>query len=108
MNKLCRSLGILVVASLLWLGPVHATSISTDQSDVWNAANESGWAAEFVHRGSTIFAVIYVYSTTGAAIWYSAALEISGAGAAVSWTGDLYVRLKEPWFGLALFQSVTP
>ena len=103
MNKLCRSLGILVVASLLWLGPVHATSTSTDQSDVWNAANESGWAAEFVHRGSTIFAVIYVYSTTGAPIWYSAALEISGAGVAVSWTGDLYVALEGPWFGLALF-----
>ena len=80
MNKVRRALGAGLVVSMLWVGPTHATSFSTDQSDIWNAANEAGWAAEFVHRGSTIFAVIYVYSPTGAPLWYSAALEFTGQG----------------------------
>jgi len=58
MNRLCHALGAILVATVLSIGPARATSTSTDQSDIWNAANESGWAAEFVHRGSAIFAVI--------------------------------------------------
>jgi len=103
MNNVRRALGACLVASLLWIGPTHATSFTTDQSDIWNAANESGWAAEFVHRGSTIFAVIYVYTPTGSPIWYSAALEFAGGGAVFSWSGDLYVAAEGPWFGLDPF-----
>lgn len=94
----CRALSALLVASLLWIGPARATSFSTDQSDVWNAANESGWAAEFVQRGSAIFAVIYVYNPSGYPWWYSATLEWTGGNGVYSWSGDLYVT-SGPWFG---------
>ena len=57
MKNLCRVLGALLTAAFLCVGTVRATSFSTDQSDIWNAVNEPGWAAEFVHRGSAIFAV---------------------------------------------------
>jgi hypothetical protein len=69
MNNLRRALGALLVAALPAIGPARATSFSTDQSDIWNAINESGWAAEFVHRGSAIFAVIYVYNGSGYPFW---------------------------------------
>src|SRR5262249_15809165 len=41
-----------LVAALVCSSPARATSFTTDQSDIWSAANESGWAAEFVQRGS--------------------------------------------------------
>ena len=99
MKKLCRAVGALLAAALLSIGTVRATSFTTDQSDIWNAVNEPGWAAEFVNRGTTIFAVIYVYDQTMTPIWYSATLEFAGNG---SWSGDLY-QTSGPWFGTVPF-----
>jgi hypothetical protein len=104
-NKLCRSLGALLVAALLCISPARATSFTTDQSDIYNAVGESGWAAEFVQRGSTIFAVIYVYDQGTNPFWYSATLEFAGTGpGTLSWSGDLYAT-KGPWFGTVPFNS---
>jgi hypothetical protein len=105
MNQLRRALGALLSAVLLSCGPVRATSFTTDQSDIYNAVGESGWAAEFVQRGSTIFAVIYVYDQGTNPFWYSATLEFAGSGpGALSWSGDLYAT-KGPWFGTIPFNS---
>ena len=97
-NTPSRALGALLVASLLWIGPVRATSFTTDQSDIWGAANESGWAAEFVQRGSAIFAVIYVYNASGYASWYSAHARMERRGRRSLVDRDLYLT-SGPWFG---------
>ena len=97
-NTPSRALGALLVASLLWIGPVRATSFTTDQSDIWGAANESGWAAEFVQRGSAIFAVIYVYNASGYASWYSAHARMERRGRRSLVGRDLYLT-SGPWFG---------
>jgi hypothetical protein len=105
MTNVRRTLGALFFAALLGISPARATSFTTDQSDIYNATGESGWAAEFVHRGSTIFAVIYVYDPSTNPTWYSATLEFVAAGAGtLSWSGDLYAT-KGPWFGTVPFNS---
>ena len=69
MNELCRAFYACLVASVMFVGSVRATSFSTDQSDIYNALNEAGWAVEFVQRGSAIFAVLYVYDQSGNPVW---------------------------------------
>ncbi len=49
---------LLAIASAL--SPVWATSFTTDQSDLWWNPNESEWGMQLVHRGSVIFATMFV------------------------------------------------
>src|SRR5262252_6155242 len=105
MNNVRRTLGALLVTALLFIGPTRATSFTTDQSDIYNAIGEPGWAAEFVQRGSTIFAVIYVYDQATDPFWYSATLElVAAAPGSIVWSGDL-LATKGPWFGTVPFNS---
>jgi hypothetical protein len=92
----------LLVIATLFSAPVAATSFSTDQSDVWNAIGEPGWAIQLVQRGSTIFATMYVYGPSTQATFYSAALEATATQ--FTWSGDL-IATTGPWFGTTPFNS---
>jgi hypothetical protein len=84
----------------LWTcaGPASATSFSNDQSDIWWNANESGWGIQFVQRGNTIFATMFVYDAAGNPTWYVAAMTGSKPNGVLTFTGDLYSSYG-PWFG---------
>lgn len=84
------------------MGAASAASYSTDQSDLWWVATESGWGIQFVQRGSTIFATMFVYDAAGAPTWYTATLSASG----MTWSGDLYAT-RGPWFGTTPFDPGT-
>ena len=101
MKYLRRTFGMLLFAALVCINPARATSMSTDQSDFWNAVGEPGWAAQFVQRGSAIVAVIYVYDQSGNPVWYSATLEWEDNNT-VRWGGDLY-ETQGPWFAITPF-----
>jgi hypothetical protein len=90
---------VLAAASMLVL-PAHASSYSTDQSDLWwtdPPGSESGWGIQLVQRSSTIFATMFIYGTTGAPTWYVATMTPIVNGGFV-WSGDLY-STTGPWFG---------
>jgi hypothetical protein len=99
-----RALRLLLASSLLALSllaaTASATSYSTDQSDLWFIPTESGWGIQFVQRGSTIFATMFVYDAAGNPIWYVATMSTIGDG--ITWTGDLFVG-QGPWFGNPVF-----
>src|SRR5690349_841260 len=87
-----RVFGVLLIAlglaaSVLGATVVRATAFTTDQSDVWNADGEPGWAIQLVQRAGTIFATMYVYGPSSQATFYSAALEPQAAS--FTWSGDL-------------------
>ena len=81
--------------------PAWATSVTTDQSDLWWVPTESGWGIQFVQRDSIIFATMFVYDPTNVPIWYTATLDYRGD---FIWTGDLYLT-NGPWFGTVPFNS---
>ena len=101
--RLCRLVVVVVVAELSLTAPAGGTAFTTDQSDIWSAAGEDGWAIQFIQRGSAIFATMYVYDASTNPIWYTATLE-SDATNPFLWTGDLYVA-HGPWFGAVPFNS---
>lgn len=85
-----------LVALSLFTGWASATSYSTDQSDLWYIAAESGWGIQLVQRGNTIFFTMFVYDPTGKPIWYVGTILPNGT--ALTWAGDMYVT-SGPWLG---------
>ena len=97
-----KSIRVVLVAVVLMASgvvtPAWATSWSNDQSDLWWNSGENGWGIQFVHRGSTIFATMFVYDAMGNPTWYVATMEGTKATGVVTFTGDLY-GTHGPWFG---------
>lgn len=93
-------ISLVLTAATLYGAAVRATAFTTDQSDVWSANGEPGWAIQLVQRGNAIFATMYVYGPSGQATFYTATLEAQSAQ--FTWSGDL-IATTGPWFGTTPF-----
>ena len=99
-------LAVSCLPALALAPPAFGTAFSTNNSDIYNAVNESGWAIELVQQADVIFATIYTYDANMNPIFYSATLLVAGTGAGGNpiWGGDLIVS-NGPWFGGAFDES---
>ena len=96
--KSVRQVARILLAGAILLGPhAHATSYSTDVSDLWWVPTESGWGMQMVQEGSTVFATLFIYGANGQPTTAVATLQSHGHGAYI-WSGLLYVTTG-PWFG---------
>lgn len=77
-------------------GPAWATGASTDQSDLWWNASESGWGIQLVQQHDTIFATMYVYAASGQPEFYVAVLGRTGG---LVWSGSVYRTTGPHWSG---------
>lgn len=92
--------GLLTFATIpLTFQATLSTLFTADQSDIWYTAGESGWAIQIIHRGSVIFATLYVYDPNGNPTWYVATMNYTSN---LTWTGDLYATTG-PYFGTVPF-----
>src|SRR2546430_9618068 len=99
MMKFIRfTLVVSLLAALSLVRPTWATSFSNDQSDLWWNSSENGWGIQFVQRGSTMFATIFVYDAAGNPTWYVATMSGTKANGVLTFTGDLY-STHGAWFG---------
>ena len=97
-----RRLAVLLTCLCL---SAKATTFSTDASDLWWNASESGWGANVVQQNDTLFITFYVYDSSGTPIWYVAPANTyssAASGTALVYTGTLY-HTAGPWFGGATF-----
>lgn len=100
--RLFRDALVALLASLCFVAnPTSAASFSTDQSDLYYIAKESGWGMQLVQRGDTIFATLFVYGQSTAPTWFVATLLPSGQ---FMWSGDLYATTG-PWFATVPFDT---
>lgn len=104
MKSVRFALGLFLLAALSFSRPTWATAFSNDQSDLWWIPSESGWGIQFVERGSTIFATMFVYDANGNPTWYTATMEGSKPGGVLTFTGDLFATTG-PWFGAVPYQG---
>jgi hypothetical protein len=96
-------LGFAVVSILGVAQAALATSLSTDQSDLWYVPTESGWGMQLVQRDSIIFATLFVYDVNNKPTWYVATMKYGGS---LAWSGDL-LATTGPWFGTVPFDAST-
>jgi hypothetical protein len=104
MRTLCSAAGVALAACFFIAAPVHSTSLTTDQSDLWWIPSESGWGMQLVHRGPVIFATLFVYGLTGNPTWYTATLDSTATN--LTWTGDLYATTG-PYFETIPFNPMS-
>lgn len=87
----------LLLALLVCALPARATTYSTDASDLWWNANESGWGVNVIQQYNILFMTFFIYGTDGKPSWYVAS-NVSPTSAAFTYSGALY-RTTGPWFG---------
>jgi len=95
-----RRIGIaLLSVALLATGAVKAAS-TTNYSDQWWVASESGWGASVLQQADTLFIDLFVYGTDGKPTWFTAAVYLQNNAPAghVIFTGDLYATTG-PYYG---------
>ncbi|APV51502.1 hypothetical protein BWI17_18485 [Betaproteobacteria bacterium GR16-43] len=60
----------LAVALLAFATVASATTITRDHSDQWWVPTESGWGANVVQQGDTLFLTIFVYGADSQPTWF--------------------------------------
>ena len=105
-----RTLRLAAASLLVALGlaqTAHATTYSTDFTDLWFNPNESGWGLNLIQQNQTMFGTLFVYDTTTAPHWYVASdLEPQTPGNTTSWSGSL-VSTTGPFFGASPFNPAS-
>lgn len=90
----CR--GVAAVLATLWVMITATTSygstFSTDFSDLWWNAAESGWGVNVAHQGDTLFLTFFVYGADGLPTWYSGSDTrfVGEAGGVLTYAGQLH------------------
>lgn len=101
MKILRHALIALLSVAILATGAAKAAS-TTNYSDQWWKADESGWGAAVLQQADVLFIDLFVYGIDGKPTWFVASVYLqSGAAAGHDvFTGDLYATTG-PYFGNA-------
>ena len=97
MKKYAAYLLSLVLSSPL----AFANTFTTDLTDLWWNANESGWGVTATHQREVVFLTFFVYGVDGRATFYTGqASYVSQAGSgALIFSGPM-VETTGPWIGV--------
>jgi hypothetical protein len=89
----------LLAASLATASTFSFGSATTpDYTDLWYNPAESGWGANVVQQGTTMFITLFVYGPTGQPTWFVASdVRQSGDATSGTFTGTLY-QASGPYF----------
>lgn len=90
----------------------HATTATTDFSDLWYNAAESGWGVNIIQQNDIQFITMFVYASNGQPTWFVGPdTRYTGADSngVVAFSGPLYATTG-PYFGASTFNpnNVTP
>jgi hypothetical protein len=90
-----------ILAVALSVPAFAGSSFSTDVTDLWWNADESGWGVNVIQQDNIVFATFFVYDAANRAHWYVASgMQAQAAPAStVIFQGDLF-ESRGPYFGV--------
>jgi len=82
-----------LLAAVLLAQPAHATTETTNFTDLWWNPSESGWGVTVTQDRTTLFLTFFVYGPDNRPTWVTAALEYTRTGPSGQpvFSGDLVV-----------------
>ena len=85
-----------------------ANTFTTDLTDLWWNANESGWGVTVTHQREVIFLTFFVYGPDNRATFYTATAPYAGqaSSGALVFRGDM-AETRGPWLGTIPFNPNT-
>jgi len=87
------------LVTCLFTNLAAATTVTSDFTDMWWVPTESGWGANVIQQGDTIFLTLFVYGQDGKPTWYvSPATTYMGNFGGQQFSGTLYATTG-PYFG---------
>jgi hypothetical protein len=80
------------LAALLASLSAHATTFSSDTTDLWWNPSESGWGMNIIQQGGVQFITLFVYGANGEATWFVGpdTEYVSATNGIAVFTGPLY------------------
>ena len=90
----------LLLSSFLIANSAFANTFTSDLTDLWWNANESGWGVTATHQGDVVFLTFFVYGTDNRATFYTASTTYTGSTGQGSlvFSGPMY-QTAGPWLG---------
>jgi hypothetical protein len=99
LSRLRRFAAALVTTFAVATPAAASTTYSTDYSDLWYVATESGWGVNIIQQGQVIFLSLFIYDGSSLPRWYFAS-NVSPTST-TSWSGPLYrsqgTAFNAPW-----------
>jgi hypothetical protein len=91
---------IAALAIFLYSGIASAVTVTTDFSDMWWNPNESGWGANMIQQGDTIFVTLFVYDASGQPTWFVGPnTGYTGSGGGAQHFSGLLYKVTGPYYG---------
>ena len=107
MIRLLRRLAAIALLSMAIAPPAWATAYSTDFSDIWWNAAESGWGVNIIQQRDVLFATFFIYNADNTSRWYVASnlSPIAAPSGTFAFRGRLF-QTTGPWFGASTFNPL--
>lgn len=95
-----RSKFIFLLLTVFFSSKLFATTSTSDLTDLWYNANESGWGVNVIHQRDIAFLTVFVYGQDGRSTWYVGPNTNfrSLTNGVLTMSGPLYTTTG-PWFG---------
>lgn len=98
---------VVVTLATICIGNAHASTNSSEITDMWWNPAEAGWGVNIVLQNNVAFMTFFVYDAVENPVWYTSDVHFQGNnGGALVWAGNLYAT-KGPWFGGPFASNVT-
>ena len=88
---------VLLAAAIATSSVTHATTVSTNLTDMWGNDKESGWGLFLDQQADVILGTFFIYDKFGTATWYT-----------VQWRLDSVNPINTPSYSGTLYQTSGP
>lgn len=88
------------IAALMLSVTVHASTWTSEITDMWWAPDQPGWGVNIILQHDTAYATFFLYDHAGTPTWYTAVLKFEKATTSGNflWSGPLY-ETRGAWYG---------
>ena len=91
-----------LAATIATSAMTHATTFSTNYTDMWGNAQESGWGLFIDQQADVLLGTLFIYDKFGIAAWYTV------PGTWIAWCRPACASRQKRCIGLSMRSALPP